>query len=91
MEYTIKGQESLSLLDSKFRACDQEHAVYQFEIYTTSKKQKIGILNNFNDNKFTHPIDSRVKFTPKLSVNGVLLSPSYTTRKFIDKNQEKQK
>lgn len=91
MQYTIKGQVSLSLLDNNLHVCAPEHATYQFEIYTTYKGQKIGMVNPFNNNQFTHPIDSNVKFTPNFTVNGVLLSKKQIIQNIPTKNKFNQR
>lgn len=76
MKYTITQQISILPLNHDMQQCkNNETAEYQLEIYTARETQhNIGILEPFNNNKFSHDLNSHVHCVPKTICNGVILT-----------------
>ena len=75
MKYTITDQLYILPLNNKLHGCKStDNPTYQFEVYKTLESRlNIGIINKFNDNKFTHAIDSKISMVPRSIVNNVMI------------------
>ncbi len=75
MQYIVKDQISVSPLNENYQQCDTEHAKYQLEIYgvKSNVNPKVAVVRNFNNNRFSHPINSKVCVSAPCYTNGILL------------------
>ena len=84
MKYTITGQISVSPLNSNFRECKENtaDAKYQAEIYKAREtRNRICMIQPFNNNQFTHAVNSTVHFVPGHIVNDIMLPANMDCKK----------
>lgn len=74
MKYTIQEQLYILPLNHDFHGCKRDKAEYQFEVYkAVESRLNIGVIHKFNDNKFTHTINSKISIIPKTIVDNIMI------------------
>ncbi len=77
MKYTITEQISVEPLNDRLSKCPSEEATHQMEIYKAREtSKKICVIKPFNENQFSHSVNSTVHMVPGDVINDVIL-PAY--------------